>query len=99
MDYLIALENGIHPNSPLLKMCVKLMYVFVLSNIQKQLCTKNCWIIGYIRNVRIGRFFNVYLNNTLFKFLSVMLNQKLEFSFFEPLFKIKSDVNFPFYKF
>ena len=61
-------------------MGVKLMYVFVLSNIQKQLCTKN---IGCIRNVRIESFFNVYLYNALSEFLFVVLNQKLDFSFFE----------------
>ena len=40
-------------------MGVKLMYVFVLSNI------------------------DVYLYNALFEFLFVLLNQKLDFSFFE----------------
>ena len=35
------------------------------------------------QNVRIGSFFYVLLNNALFEFLFVMLNQKLDFSFFE----------------
>ena len=35
------------------------------------------------QNVRIGSFFNVQINNALFEFLFVMLNQKLDFSFFE----------------
>ena len=38
---------------------------------------------GFIRNVHIGSFFNVYLYNALFEFLFVMLNKKLDFSFFK----------------
>ena len=52
-------------------MDVKLMYVFVLSNIKKQLCTKNCLssLDVSIRDVRMGSFFNVYSYNALFEFL------------------------------
>ena len=39
--------------------------------------------IGCIRNVLIGSFLNVQCRNALFEFLFVMLNQKLDFSFFE----------------
>ena len=39
--------------------------------------------IGGIRNVRSWSFFNVQRNNALIEFFSVMLNQNLEFSFFE----------------
>ena len=68
-------------------MGVKLMYVFALPNILKQLFTK---IIGCIRNVRIGSFFNVYLCNTLFEILFVTLNQKLDLSFFKSFIYYKN---------
>ena len=49
--------------------------------------------IGCVRNVRIRSFFNVQRNNALFEFLFVMLNQKLDFIFFESFFfTIKIDV-------
>ena len=35
------------------------------------------------QNVRIGSFFNATINNALFEFLFVMLNQTLDFSFSE----------------
>ena len=44
------------------------------------------------QNVLIGSFFNVQINNALFEFLFVMLNQKLDFSFFESFIYNKIDV-------
>ena len=51
--------------------------------------------VGCMKNVRIGSFFNVQYKNALFEFLFVMLNQKLDFSFFESFIDNKIGV-FPF---
>ena len=67
-------------------MGLKLMYAFTLPNTYKNsYVLGSIQFIGCIKNVGIGRFFNVHCNNALFEFLSVMLNQKLDFSFFESL--------------
>ena len=41
------------------------------------------WMYQKMRNVCIENFFNVQCNNTLFVFVFVMPNQKLDFVFFE----------------
>ena len=65
-------------------MGVKLMYVFALPNVQKKLCTKICFNSLDVSETFVpGDFFNVQCNNALFEFLFVMLNQKLDFGFFE----------------
>ena len=56
-------------------MGVKLMYVFALPNMKKQLCTKICFSsLDVSEMFRIVSFFNVQCNKALFEFLFVMLN-------------------------
>ena len=73
MDYSIALENRMNSNKPLngceinVRFCIKAgMYQDLFQ------------FIGYIRNVCIGRFFNVQCSDALFEFFFVMLNQQLD---------------------
>ena len=84
MDYLIALGNGMNPKRPLneREIYVRFCFVWYIKAVMYYELSK---FIGCIRNVRVGSFFNVYLynNNALFEFLFVMLNQKLDLSFFE----------------
>ena len=65
-------------------MGVKLMYVFALRDISKQLRTKICFSSLEVSEMLVSRVSSMYnVNNALFEFLFVMLNQKLDFSFFE----------------
>ena len=82
MDYSIALGNGMNPSTPL-NMGVKLMYVFALPNIQKQLCTKICFSGLDVSECSYREFLQCAINNALFELLFVMLNQKLDFCFFD----------------
>ena len=81
MDYLIALGNGMNPSTPLNGCEINVRFVCLIY--------KSSYVLRFVsvhwmyQNVRIGSFFNVLLNNALFEFLFVMLNQKLDFSFFE----------------
>ena len=64
-------------------MGVKLMYVFALPNILKQLCTKICFTSLDVSECSYREFLQCIINNALFEFLFVILNQKLDFNFFE----------------
>ena len=56
-------------------------------------------LIGCIKNICIGSFFNVDVINALFEFLFVLRYSKLDFAYVRRLFTIKNDVDFPLYKF
>ena len=60
-------------------MGVKLMYVFALP----KLCTKICFSSLDVSECSYREFLQCTINNALFEFLFVMLNQKLDFSFFQ----------------
>ena len=64
-------------------MGVKLMYTFALPNIQKQLCTKICFSSLDVSECLYRELLQCTINNALFEFLFVMLNQNIDFSFFE----------------
>ena len=64
-------------------MGVKLMYVFALPNILKQVCTRICFSSLDVSECSYREFLQCTMNNALFEFIFVMLNQKLDFSFFE----------------
>ena len=63
-------------------MGVKLMYVFTLPNIEKQLCTKICFSSLDVSECSYREFLQCTINNALLNSF-VMLNQKLDFSFLE----------------
>ena len=68
-------------------MGVKLMYVFALPYIEKQLCTKICFSSLDVSECSYWKFLQCTINNdALFEFLFVMLSQKLDFSFLKPGF-------------
>ena len=81
-------------------MGVKLMYVFVLSNEQKQLCTKSCLSSLDVSEmfasgvssmyIYIMHYFNFFLSCSIKNLILTSLSR---------LFTIKIYVNFPFYKF
>ena len=75
------------------------MYVFVLPDIQKQLCTKNGVSLLDVSEMFVSGVSSMYIYIMHYWNFFVMLNQKLDFSFFESFIYNKSDVNFPFYKF
>ena len=56
-------------------------------------------IIGCIKNICIGSFFNVDVINALFEFLFVLRYSNSTFASVRRLFTIKNDVGFPLYKF
>ena len=64
-------------------MGVKLMYAFALRNIEKQLCTKICFSSLDVSECSYREFLQCTINDALFEFLFVMLNQNIDFSFFE----------------
>ena len=75
-NYLIALGNGMNPNRPINGCEINVRFCFV-QYIKAVMYQELSEFIRYIRNVRIGSFFNVvYLYNAVFEFLFVMLNQK-----------------------
>ena len=57
------------------------------------------WMYQKMRNVCIESFFNVQCNNTLFVFVFVMPNQKLDFIFFESFIYNKHGCFFRFTSF
>ena len=56
-------------------------------------------IIGCIKNICIGSFFNVGVINALFEVLFVLRYSNSTFASVRRLFTIKNDVGFPLYKF
>ena len=64
-------------------MGVKLMYIFALPNIYKQLCTKICFSSLDVSECSYREFLQCAIINALLEFLFVMLNQKLDLSFSE----------------
>ena len=62
------------------------MYVFALPNILKQLCTNFCFSSLDVSECSYREFLQCTINNVLFEFLFVMLNKKLDFSFFESFY-------------
>ena len=56
-------------------------------------------IIGCIKNICIGSFFNVDVINALFEFLFVLRYSNSTFASVRHLFTIINDVGFPIYKF
>ena len=81
-------------------MGVKLMYAFVLSNIQKQLCTKNCLSSLDVSKIFVSGVSSMHIyvmNNLNFSFLCSIKN--LTLASVSPLFTIKSNVIFSFYKY
>ena len=59
-------------------MGVKLMYVFALRNIYKQLRTKICISSLDVSECSYREFLQCTINNALFEILFVMLSQKFE---------------------
>ena len=58
------------------------MYAFALPNI-KQLCTKICFSSLDVSECLYWEFLQCTINNALFEFLFVMLNQNIDFNFLE----------------
>ena len=81
MDYSIALGNGMNPSTPLNGCEINVRFAF--PNIKKQLCTEICFSSLDVSECSYREFLQCTINNALFEFLFVMLNQKLDFSFFE----------------
>ena len=81
MDYSIALGNGMSPSTPLNGCEINVR--FSLPDIQKQLCAMICFSSLDVSECSYREFLQCTINNALFEFLFVMLNQKLDFSFFE----------------
>ena len=74
-------------------MGVKLMYVFALPDIFKQLCTKICFSsLDVYQNVRIGSFFNVQLRMHYLNFFLSCSIRSLTLASLSRLFTIKIDV-------
>ena len=57
-----------------------------------QLCTKICFSSLDVSECSYREFLQCTINNALFEFLFVMLNQKLDSSFFESFIYNKIDV-------
>ena len=76
------------------------MYAFVLFNINKQLCTKNCLSSLDVSEMFVSGVSSMYtyIMHYLIFFLSCSI-KNLTLASVSRLFIIKGDVNFPFYKF
>ena len=81
-------------------MGVKLTYVFVSSNILKKTPTKNCLRSLDVSEMSVSGVSSmyIYIMHYLNSFLSCSI-KNLTLASLSRLFTIKSDVNFPFYKF
>ena len=78
-------------------MGVKLMYVFVLSNIQKQLCTKNCLSSLDVSKMFVSEVSSMYIY--IMRYLNFFLScsiENLTLASVSRLFTIKSHVISPF---
>ena len=79
MDYSIALGNGMNPSTPLNGCEINVYFC----SAYKQLCTKIYFSSLDVSECSYREFLQYTINNALFEFLFVMLNQELDFSFFE----------------
>ena len=70
-----------NPSTPLNGYEINVRFCF--AQYIKQLCTKICFSSLDVSECSYREFLQCTINNALFEFLVVMLNQKLDFNFFE----------------
>ena len=81
MDYSIALRNGINPSTPLNGCEINVRFLLCLIY-KSSYVLRSVSVHWMYQNVLSGDL-QCTINNALFEFLFVILNQKLDFSFFE----------------
>ena len=81
MDYSIALENGMNPSTPLNGCEINVRFCF--AQCIKAVMSKICFSSLDVSECSYREFLQCTIKNALLEFLFVMLNQSLDFSFFE----------------